>query len=348
MDSPDNPIDPVTENIYFPPLIGNDWESESPEDLNWNLNALDSLYDFMEEADTRAFIILKNGKIVVEKYWGMDFLNIAPFDESKVWYWASAGKTLTAVLVGTVQEDGVLNIEDKTSVYLGENWTSMPIEKENLIKVRHQLEMTTGVEYEGASFDCTDPECLTYRVDAGDQWYYHNSTYTLLKNVVESATGEGYNEYTTSQVGDKIGSEGYWVFTQSSNLFFSTGREAARFGLLLSNDCKWDQTEVLSDMEYINAMKNSSQELNPSYGYLTWLNGKESVVLPSLPISLNQPLSNTAPNDLYAALGKNGQVIDVVPSEGLVVVRLGDNPDESLVPTNFHNAMWEKIMAVLP
>ena len=347
-DEPVEDVPPVVISTYFPPTISDQWESLSPDELNWDSEALDELYAFLENSETRGFIILKNGKIVVEEYWGMDFLNLAPFDQNKTWYWASAGKTITAMLVGKAQEDGLLNIEDKTSDYLGENWTSMPIEKENLIKVRHQLEMTTGVEYNLGNFDCTDPECMVYREDAGDLWYYHNATYTLLKDVLENATGIDLNTYTDNQVGNKIGMYGNWIITESNNLYFSTTREAARFGLLLSEDCKWGNTDVLTDANYIHAMKNSSQDLNPSYGYLTWLNGKESIILPSLPLSFNLPLSSNAPEDLYAAMGKNGQFIDVVPSEGIVVVRFGNSPDESFVPTTYHNDMWEKIMAMLP
>ena len=50
-----------------------------------------------------------------------------------------------------------------------------------------------------------------------------------------------------------------------------------------------------------------------------------------------------APDDLFAAAGKNGQFLDVIPSENIVVVRMGEAPDGSLVPIQFHNEMWEKI-----
>jgi hypothetical protein len=54
-------------------------------------------------------------------------------------------------------------------------------------------------------------------------------------------------------------------------------------------------------------------------------------------------ISPSAPADMYAAMGKNGQLINVVPSLGMVVIRMGDNPDQSFVPYAFQDQMWERI-----
>jgi hypothetical protein len=49
-----------------------------------------------------------------------------------------------------------------------------------------------------------------------------------------------------------------------------------------------------------------------------------------------------------AAMGKNGQLINIVPSLELVMIRMGDNPDNSLVPVSFQNDLWEKLNKVIP
>ena len=94
-------------------------------------------------------------------------------------------------------------------------------------------------------------------------------------------------------------------------------------------------------------MLNSSQSLNPSYGYLWWLNGKSSIVYPGLAASFNTELSTNAPNDLIAGIGKNGQSVDIVPSQNLVVIRMGDAPADNLNFINFHDEMWSRINAVI-
>jgi len=335
------------QELYFPPLEGNQWETISTESLSWNDTKISELLNFLETNNTRAFIILKDGKIVVEEYWGDNILGTANFNQNTIWYWASAGKTLTATLTGIAQENGLLNINDPTSNYLGSGWTSLISEKENLITVKDQLSMTTGLDYEVDNLDCTTANCLTYKADAGTQWYYHNAPYTLLRDVIESATQKDYNQYTNEKIENKIGMNGEWIANGSfNNVYWSTPRDMARFGLLMLNEGVWNETPVLTDSNYYNDMVNSSQSLNPSYGYLWWLNGKDSVILPSLDFALNIQLADNAPSDLVAGIGKNGQFVEFVPSQNLVVIRMGEAPDNSLVPIEFHNEMWAEISEV--
>ena len=348
-DNPDmNPDSLVPEDeLYFPPNNGNEWESIDFNSLNWDENDLENLYNHLRTNNTRAFIVLKNGKIVIEKYWGNNILNTAPFNASSQWYWASAGKALTATLVGVAQQEGYLDINDKTSDYLGNAWTNLAAEKENLITIKNQLSMTTGLDYKVSDLDCTNPSCLEYKNDAGTQWYYHNAPYTLLEEVVSSATGIDYNIYTNQKLGAIIGMNGQWRPLGFNNVFWSTPRDMARFGLLILNKGSWEGIKVLSDENYYNQMINSSQEINPSYGYLWWLNGKSKTQLPGLSFTLPFELSSNAPEDLFAGMGKNGQFVDIVPSQNLVVIRMGESPDATLVPIEFHNEMWEKLNSVL-
>lgn len=319
---------------YFPPTNNAVWETISPAKLNWNETDLSQLYTFLEQKNTKAFIILKDGRIVIERYFGS-------FTQESNWYWASAGKTLTAFLVGVAQAEGKLNIDDKTSKYLGNGWTSLPPEKEANITIRHQLTMTTGLDDNTGDVDCTTPECLQYKAEAGARWAYHNAPYTLLEKVVEKATGNSYNQYFQQKVRDEIGMDGLWVKNGYNNVYFSTARSMARFGLLLLSKGKWNEKIIFGDGNYFTNQTSSSQELNPSYGYLTWLNGKSSYKLPQTQISFNGPLIPNAPSDTYAALGKNDQKIYIVPSQNLVVIRIGDSAGNvQLAASSFDNELW--------
>jgi CubicO group peptidase (beta-lactamase class C family) len=152
--------------------------------------------------------------------------------------------------------------------------------------------------------------------------------------------------YTDDKVENPTGMKGSWIPIGDNNVFWSNARSAARFGLLLLNRGIWDQSPVLPDNDYFAQMINSSQTLNHSYGYLTWLNGKSTIILPRITQALNLPLTTHAPADLFAALGKDGQIIAIVPSERLVVVRFGEAPDANLVPIDFHNELWKRITAL--
>jgi hypothetical protein len=103
----------------------------------------------------------------------------------------------------------------------------------------------------------------------------------------------------------------------------------------------------LADQEYYKAMTNTSQNLNLSYGYLWWLNGKASAMVPGLQTVFPTSLTPTAPADMFAAMGKNGQLLNVVPSQNLVIIRMGDNPDNSLVPMNLQTEIWAKLNEII-
>lgn len=327
--------------MYFPPLVGPAWDTLSPGTLGWCQNRIDSLYDFLEEKNTKGFVVLKDGRIVLEKYFGT-------FTQDSVWYWASAGKTLTGFLVGMAQEQGFLDINDPTSQYLGTGWTACSPVQEAAITVRHELTMSTGLD-DGVQpdNDCTDPNCLVYLADPGTRWAYHNAPYTLLRDVLQSATGQSDNAWTYQQVGSRIGMSGLWLNVGWNNVFFSTPRAMARYGLLLLNRGTWANDTLLHDQAYFDAMTTPSQAINESYGYLTWLNGQSSFMVPGLQLQIPGPLIPNAPADMFMALGKNDQKIHVVPSEGLVLVRMGNSADStSLVPIVFDNEMWAYINAL--
>ena len=104
-----------------------------------------------------------------------------------------------------------------------------------------------------------------------------------------------------------------------------------------------NQNDILGDDVYYNAMINTSQEHNESYGYLWWLNGKNSYMVPQTQYVFDGQLSPNAPSDMFAAMGKNGQFINIVPSENMVWIRMGDAPEETLVPFNFNDEIWTYI-----
>lgn len=336
------PINPPTSTLYFPPITGTTWETTTPASLGWNDTELNNLYTYLQQKNTKAFIILKNGKIVAEKYYGT-------FTADSNWYWASAGKTMTGMLVGIAQKEGILSINDKTSKFLGNGWTSLPAAKEDLITIKNQLTMTTGLDDNvQPDNDCTSPACLQYKADAGNRWAYHNAPYTLLDKVVEAASGKSYNAYFQEKIRDRIGMNGAWIKTGFNNVYYSNPRSMARFGLLMLNKGKWDQTSILSDSTYFNAQTNTSQNFNLSYGYLTWLNGKASHMLPTLQAVFPGTMTPNAPADMYAALGKNDQKVYVVPSQQLVVIRMGDSAGNvQLAVSSFDNELWGYLKTII-
>lgn len=328
------------QTLYFPPLQGNAWDTVSPATLGWCQDELDTLLDYLQVNNTKAFLLLKDGKMVVENYFGS-------FTRDSLWYWASAGKSLTAFAVGIAQQEGLLNIQDTTSDYLGAGWTVCPPIKEEKITIRNQLTMTSGLDDGVPDHYCTLDTCLQYLADAGTRWAYHNGPYTLLDSVIEVASGNSLNNFVNTRIKQQTGMDGFFLPVGYNNVFFSRARSMARFGLLMLNQGNWNGTQVMTDTGYFNAMVQSSQTLNQSYGYLWWLNGKASFMVPGIPSVFPGNIMPNGPSDLVMALGKNGQMLNVVPSMNLVYVRMGDAPGTAEVPLLFNDTIWQKLNAVM-
>ena len=329
---------PVPTTMYFPPIGSDAWETISPQALGWDVTKLNEAVVYAGTKNTYGLIILYKGRIVTENYWNN-------WDKNTVYFIASAGKSITAFLAGIAQQEGKLDINNKTSTYLGNGWTSAPLAKENLITVKHQLTMTTGLEYNVPDENCMTPACLTYKADAGSFWYYYNAPYRLLQNVITNATGINYNTYTKTKLADKIGMKN---FTWYNYILWLNSRDMARFGLLTLNKGTWNGNQIMTDQTYFNAMTNTSQNLNNSYGYLWWLNGKASFMVPSFTAVIPGMLNPAAPADMISALGKGDKKIYVIPSKDLVVIRHGeDSGDAVLGPSSFDNNFWAKLMLAI-
>ena len=329
------------QSLYFPPIsFTANWDTISPNSLGWCLPEIDSLYGFLEKENTKGFMVLKDGKIVLEKYFGN-------FTKDSVWYWASAGKTITSFLIGKAQEENFLKLTDTSSKYLGNGWTNCTLAQENKMSIRNHLTMTTGLDDGVTDNHCTDKICLTYKADAGNRWAYHNAPYTLLEKVITAAISKTINNYTSTKLSAKTGINGLWFTNDFDNVFYSKVRNMARFGLLYQNNCIWNNDTLLYDTNYINQSINSSQNINLSYGYLWWLNGKTSCMVPETQLVFPFSICPAGPPDMIAALGKNGQIINVVPSQNLVFIRMGDMPGTGDVPFTLNNEIWKRLNLVI-
>lgn len=329
--------------LYFPLLNNKDWQTVDPQILNWNQSQIDVLKSFLNQSKTRAFLLLKDGKIAIEYYSGEKITGTGAFDQESNWYWASAGKSLTASLVGIAQQQSKLKIDESSNKYLGKNWSSLSPEQENQITIRHHLTMTSGLDDKVPDNDCTLKSCLQYKAISGSRWFYHNAPYTLLDGVISGATGEEFDSYFNNNLRDPIGMDGFWSYLDYNHVFFSTARSMARYGLLILNEGKWKDQDIISDKSYLTDMTSSSQNLNPSYGYLLWLNGKDSYIAPGFQTPIKSSLVPNAPGDMIIAAGKNGQFLCIVPSQNIIMVRMGENPDQSQVPIGFLNDLWAQL-----
>jgi CubicO group peptidase (beta-lactamase class C family) len=322
--------------MYFPENTGTIWDTKSISSLGWNQSQVQPLLDYLALKNSKSFIILVNGRIVMENYFN-------GHTQTSPWYWASAGKTLTSTVTGIAQQEGLLNINNKVSTYLGNGWTSATLVKENLITCKHLLSMNSGLD--DTLGDDVSPANLQYVADAGTRWAYHN-VYVKLQDVVAQASSQTWDNYFNTKLKNKIGMGGTWISNAGLSVYWSDTRSMARFGLLALNKGKWKTEQILNE-NYFTEATNTSQTINQAYGYLWWLNGKSSYHLPQSQLQYPGSIIPNGANDMFMALGKNDQKIYVIPSKKMVVIRMGDAADAvNPALSDFDNVLWQKINAL--
>lgn len=338
-DDDTNSSNTTEETMYFPPNDGsNTWETKSISSLGWNQSAVQPLLDYLQLKNSKSFIILVNGRIVLENYFN-------GHSATTPWYWASAGKTLTTTVTGIAEQEGLININNKVSDYLGTGWTSAPLAKENLITCKNLLSMNSGLNE--TLGDNVSPANLQYVADAGTRWAYHN-VYVKLQDVIAQQSGQTWTNYFNTKLRDKLGiTGGAWINSGDGlSVYWSTSRNMARFGLMALNKGKWNGNQVVNEAFFNNAT-TTSQSINQSYGYLWWLNGKSSYRLPQTQFQFNGSIIPSAPSDMYCALGKDDQKIYVIPSKKMVIIRMGDAADTvNMALSDFDDVLWQKISAL--
>jgi CubicO group peptidase (beta-lactamase class C family) len=339
--------------LYFP-STNPGWQHVAPASVGWDEAKLKAALDLAGRNRSSGVVVLHRGRILAEQYWSLE--PDAPVGKKAREYAAlvrgrdaegrviedvaSVQKSVAAILVGIAQSHGLLKLDDPVSRHLGTGWSKATPEQEGAITVRHLVTMTSGLR-----------DDLTFEAAAGTRWRYNTPAYARTVAVIAAAAKKSPNDLTREWLTGRIGmNDSRWVSRGLGNSevaanalgFATTARDLARFGLLILTQGEWNGETVIADRDYLRAALRPSQTLNPSYGYLWWLNGQPAVARGAGEL-VKGPLIPTAPSDLVAALGAVDRKLYVVPSLDLVVTRLGN----SAAPT-FQNEFWRLLMAAAP
>ena len=335
------------DNLYFP-LANLTWAHIDGASAGWDVKALDAALDYARSAHSSSVVILLNGRILAEREWEVDGparyarMRIGTTSDGRVVEdVASAQKSLVAFLAGIAEGRGKLDLSAPVDRYLGPGWSKADRSAESAITVRHLMTMTSGLN-----------DSLIFLQHAGDVWRYNTGAYSRMIGVIEKAVGTDIQTFTRDTLTGPVGmTDSRWLprpWTAGNDAANSiglatTGRDLARFGLLILAGCTWDGKDLLQNPTYFRQMLSPSQDLNPSYGLLWWLNGQQRFQLAGAAASQEGSLIPAAPRDLVAAQGALDRKCYIVPSLGLVVTRLGDQTGEA-----FNNEFWKLLMKAVP
>jgi CubicO group peptidase (beta-lactamase class C family) len=267
-----------------------------------------------------AFLVLRDGKVVEERY--------APGRRREDWTdSASMMKTVTALLIGiAVAEGRIRSVDEPASTYLNE-WAG---DGRRAITVRHLLQMRSGLRPEGEYEDpfsdaCylalgTDLDSIVRNIplvdEPGARFDYNNANFQALGLLLERATGRRFADYLSEELWKPLGNgpAAVWLDraggrARTFGFLFAAARDWARVGLLILNRGRAGERQVLGE-EWIRFMSSPSPP-EATYGAGLYL-GPDDPEDPPF-----------AAPDTVVLNGRHKQRVYVVPSRGLVIVRVG-------------------------
>ncbi len=279
--------------------------------------AVENAFSNPEVQKTRTVLICYKNNIIAEKY-------IDGFDKkTKILGW-SMTKSILATLYG------ILNYQEKIDINSPAPIVSWQDDERKNITINNLLRMQSGLEWEenyGAISDVTKmlfldadmtkaQEKKTSVAKPTEVWNYSSGTSNLLSGILRKQfkTHQEYLNFPYEELIDKIGMysmlmeadlEGNYV---ASSYSWATTRDWAKFGLLYLNNGGWNGEQLFSP-NWIKYITKPTKNSNGEYGAHFWLNAGGKYP--------------DAPKDMYMASGFQGQLVIIIPSKDLVIVRTG-------------------------
>ncbi len=312
---------------------------------------VDTLFSASETAETRAVIVLHDGRIVAERY--------APgYHENTRFVSWSMAKTVTGVLIGLLVADGRLRLDESAPVPAWQR----PGDPRGEITLRQLLQMRAGLRHteagdpvyesdevrmlflDGRDAMAAHAEAQPLEAEPGRKWEYSSNTTVILADLAARALTpssdpaerrRAVGDYLRSRLFEPLGMKSIVPEYDAAgtliggSLMHASARDWAKFGEFLRNQGSVDGAQLVP-AGWIEFMTTANPR-NPGYGAQTWLNrpqpGESEVPFPG------------APRSAFSMNGHLGQFVLVSPADKLTVVRLGRTLDGQHEPVR--NAMGQ-------
>lgn len=288
--------------------------------------------------NTRALVVIKDGKLIAESY-GQGVTSSTP-----LLGWSMA-KSVTAMLVGAMNKMHLIQLNQNGL------FTQWQDDDRANIQLNQLLTMTSGLGFDETYAPGSDATHMLFTAQSasdvamqskvqeniGQHFYYSSGTTNLLMRLIHQTLG---NSPTSDQLflSQKIlapaGIQTAVFETDSSGVLvgssylYASARDWARFGLIMLQNGRINNNQVLSSKWVTKATQPNSSENEKAYGYQFWLNrGDATLRWPELP------------EDAYAMLGNRKQSVMIIPSENVIFVRLGWTSGEYPMVDNYRKLL---------
>lgn len=289
--------------------------------------------DNAQGLDTRALLVVQDGRIVGEAYAS----GISKDTPLLGW---SMGKSVIAIQVGRLQALGKLSMAEQD---LFPAWTA---DARADISVENLLQMTSGLAFSEDYVPGSDSTRMLFSSPSasdvamqrplehppGRFFSYSSGTTNLLARLVYERIGgspQAQVDFFADEIGTPLALEATTLEPDASGVpvgssfVYAPARDWARFGLLLLDGGQINGQRLLSEDWVQRATAPNHSDNDPRYGYQLWLNGGgRELRWPSLP------------PESYAMQGNRSQFVMMLPSLRAVVVRLGWSAGEYPLDAN--------------
>lgn len=302
--------------------------------------SIDDLFTMPGLGETRAVVVMANGKLAAERYGpGYD-------KDTRFISWSMA-KTVTGVLIGMLVADGKLSLDAPAPVPLWQR----PGDPRAEITVRQLLQMRSGLRHTEAGdppYESSEVRMLfldgrdnmakwaeeqPLEAEPGKLFEYSSNTSVILADIAARAlTTSDKPEARRKAVADYLQVRLFGPLGMTSmlpefdasgtliggSLMHATARDWAKLGEFLRLKGRAPGGEQLVPQRWVEAMVTPSPR-SPHYGFQTWLNRP----IPGTPASEHPLFPDRAPQSLFSLIGHMGQYVLVSPSQRVTLVRLG-------------------------
>jgi len=275
--------------------------------------------------NTRALVVVHRGRIVAERY--------APgFDAAMPLVGWSMTKGALNALIGMRVKDGKLAVADRALMpeWRGEDDKRRDITLDDLLRMSSGLAFDES--YDNPLADVTvmlfaRGDMAKFAADKpllqppGTHWSYASGTSNIVAAILRAtfANEEDYLRYPRERLFEPLGMRSAAIAPDASgtlvgsSLLYASARDFARLGLLYLQDGVWQGERLLPEGWLAYSLTPTKDAPEQSYGAHMWLK------LPTSDGYGEPPM----PDDSYYFLGHDEQVMAIVPSRDLIIVRLG-------------------------
>lgn len=279
--------------------------------------------DNQQGYDTRALVVIKDGKLVAESY-------ASGYDANTPLLGWSMGKSLTAIMLGHLEYLGKVQPQQAG---LFADWQD---DSRAAITLESLLHMSSGLDFDETYVPGSDSTKMLFTAPSAanvamqspakyapaEHFSYSSGTTNLLAKLAFDLVGGTaqlavdffYQQLMTplAMADSVFEPDASGVFVGSSYIYASA-RDWAKLGQLMLGQGEINGHRLLSEDWVTRASSPNSSNNDPRYGYQFWLNGGGDKSL----------RWDKLPADAYAMNGNRSQIVTMIPSKSVVIVRLG-------------------------